>query len=133
MRRPRAGLVTSHSGGVGAPPGWPLRAACEELADDPERHRTKARPDVGRRTPQWSAGRRASLADICADCVNLSAAQGMRRRRSQAGADCASLSARGSWCAFRRSAPLTVGDERNEGEPGAFQTIRVAKLWLFDN
>src|ERR1700675_2580303 len=25
----------SHPGGVGAPPGWPLRAACQELADDP--------------------------------------------------------------------------------------------------
>ncbi len=32
---PAGGLVTSHSGGVGAPPGWPLRAACQELADDP--------------------------------------------------------------------------------------------------
>jgi hypothetical protein len=32
-----AGLTSSvgHSGGVGAPPGWPLRAACQELADDP--------------------------------------------------------------------------------------------------
>ena len=35
MRRPRARLVTSLPGGVGAPPGWPLRAACQELADDP--------------------------------------------------------------------------------------------------
>jgi hypothetical protein len=41
MRRPRARLVTSHSGGVGAPPGWPLRAACQELADD--RHRRRKR------------------------------------------------------------------------------------------
>ena len=35
MRRPRAWLATTHSGGVGAPPGWPLRAARQELADDP--------------------------------------------------------------------------------------------------
>src|SRR5215212_1787086 len=34
MRRLRVELVTQHSGGVGAPPGWPLRATCEELADD---------------------------------------------------------------------------------------------------
>ena len=36
MRRPRACLASTHSGGAGAPPGWPLRAAREELADDPE-------------------------------------------------------------------------------------------------
>src|SRR2546422_9089843 len=35
VRRLRASLVSSHSGGLGAPPGWPLRAACQELADDP--------------------------------------------------------------------------------------------------
>ena len=35
MRRPRVRLVILHSGGVGAPPGWPLRAARQELADDP--------------------------------------------------------------------------------------------------
>ena len=46
MRRPRVRLVTLRSGGVGAPPGWPLRAACQELADDPGTVRTKARPDA---------------------------------------------------------------------------------------
>ncbi len=25
------GFAATHSGGVGAPPGWPLRAACQEL------------------------------------------------------------------------------------------------------
>ena len=110
--------------------------------EPPARSWLTIREDTGRkRGPtsegerrRWSAGRRASLADICADCVNLSAAQGMRHRRSQAGADCASLSARGSWCAFRRSAPLILARGKwIEGGPGAFQTIRVAKLWLFDN
>src|SRR3954447_13907202 len=57
-----AGVVsqTMHSGGVWGPPGWPLRAACQELADDPEAvSRTKARPDAETRTPRWSAERRA--------------------------------------------------------------------------
>ena len=44
MRRPRTRLVTSHSGGVGAPPGWPLRAACQELADDPGKSGRKRGP-----------------------------------------------------------------------------------------
>src|SRR5215216_5551582 len=62
VRRPRTSFATSHSGGVGAPPGWPLRAACQELADDPTESRTKARPDAETRTPRWSAERRAPFA-----------------------------------------------------------------------
>ena len=44
MRRPRMGLVISHSGGVGAPPGRPLRAARQELADDPGKSGRKRGP-----------------------------------------------------------------------------------------
>src|SRR6476620_2097816 len=54
---PRTGLVNLHPGGLGAPPGWPLRAACQELADDPGRVRTKARPGTdAEETPLQSRG-----------------------------------------------------------------------------
>jgi hypothetical protein len=54
------GSSTTDSGGVGAPPGWPLRAACQELADDRGWNTSaKAPPGAGRRTPRWSAERRA--------------------------------------------------------------------------
>jgi hypothetical protein len=33
MRRLRVRFVTGHSGGLGVPPAWPLRAGREELAD----------------------------------------------------------------------------------------------------
>src|SRR3954465_10040162 len=50
-----------HPGGDGAPPGWPLRAACEELADD-RYSRRKRGPSPRQECHQWSAERRASLA-----------------------------------------------------------------------
>jgi hypothetical protein len=50
-----------HPGGDGAPPGWPLRAACEELADD-RYSRRKRGPSPRQERHQWSAERRASLA-----------------------------------------------------------------------
>jgi hypothetical protein len=106
MRRLRAGLVTPHSGGVGAPPGWPLRAACQELADDPGKVRTKARPDAETRTPQWSAERRASRS------------QGMRRRKAEVGAPL--------------GAPLpSLSRGKSKGRrTRRLQTIRVAERWL---
>src|SRR3954471_7145597 len=57
-RRPRVSLATSHSGGVGAPPGG-TKASCQELADGGARAPQKARPDAVRKTPQQSAERRA--------------------------------------------------------------------------
>jgi hypothetical protein len=50
MRRLRAGLVTPHSGGAGAPPGV-TRDPCQELAD-------RRFPLVGRRVKQSAARRR---------------------------------------------------------------------------
>ena len=44
MRRLRVRFVTGHSGGSGAPPAWPLRAGCEELADGGRQCPRKARP-----------------------------------------------------------------------------------------
>jgi hypothetical protein len=58
VRRPRAWLVTTHSGGVGAPPGG-TTAPRQELADDREKVPAKARPGAETRTPRWSAERRA--------------------------------------------------------------------------
>ena len=65
----------------------------------------RAVPGPEGRTPRWSAERR-----------------GILRK------DAAAFPARGrgSWCAFRRSAPsLCLLGERDEGVPGAFQTIRA--------
>jgi hypothetical protein len=62
-RRPRICLASKHPGGVGAPPGRPLRAACEELADDRTSSGESAarrRTDAGRR-----AGRRHTFARRC--------------------------------------------------------------------
>jgi hypothetical protein len=58
-RRPRVSLASSHSGGVGAPPGGTM-ASCQELADGGARAPQKARPDAVRKTPQQSAERRAA-------------------------------------------------------------------------
>jgi hypothetical protein len=65
VRRPRAwSRKPRHSGGVGAPPGGTM-VPCQELADGrglgrkPNRLRSKARPGAGRKTPRWSAERRA--------------------------------------------------------------------------
>jgi len=41
LRRPRARLVTSHSGGTGAPPG-PTTGACQELADGGRQAKSEA-------------------------------------------------------------------------------------------
>ena len=64
MRRPRAWFAATHPGGAGAPPGTTM-SPCEELADGRGAllgTPLKARPGAGRKTPRWSAGRRAPLA-----------------------------------------------------------------------
>src|SRR5687767_14062748 len=65
MRRLRAGLVILHSGGVGAPPGRPLRAARQELADDPGKcpdESAARRRDKNAAVKRRKARRRASFA-----------------------------------------------------------------------
>jgi len=62
-----------HPGGDGAPPGWPLRAACEELADDPgSPDESAARRRDKNATSGAPRGEHSSQL-VCADCVNLSA------------------------------------------------------------
>ena len=59
VRRPRASLASLHSGGAGAPPG-DTTVPCLEQADDLGWNtQAKARPGAGRKTPRWSAERRA--------------------------------------------------------------------------
>ena len=129
---PAGWFASQHPGGSGAPPAWPLRAGREELADGGRKCLRKARPGAGlssqgrrRRSPRWSAGRRA--------------------RSSTARA---TPHERGVGCAFRRSAPSHAcracpicGQEREGQQDGpasrgrttaypAPQTIRAAKRWL---
>ena len=102
-RRPRAGLVSLHPGGVGAPPGT-TRCPCRRPADRPGANAPrKARPDAGVKTPRWSAGRRA--------CP-----QGTRRARRAR-----------SWLEAPCGAPppQCVEGKRNSGVPGAAQIIRA--------
>jgi hypothetical protein len=122
VRRPRARPRQPDTRAAsGAPPGWPLRAACQELADDPGKVRTKAWPDAETRTPRWSAGRRAFPERECAALPKKARTIGWtppgappplpyppreRRRRER------------------------CEGQKTKGEPGAFQTIRAAKRWL---
>jgi len=113
MRRPRASLVSLHSGGAGAPPGT-TTGPCQELADGGpltfEQSAGKARPGAEMRTPPVER-REATLRD--------------RKRGGHASQACRAASPaaqRGlaSPCVSRRSAPL-VGEPRKEttGLPGA--------------
>jgi hypothetical protein len=84
MRRLRAGFALPHPGGSGTPPSATMSGRDKRVRARPLtrygalawRRRASAAPVRTRRhkPPRWSAERRASRdADICADCVNLSA------------------------------------------------------------
>ena len=64
--------------------------------------------------------RREAGIPIARDAPRLEADRWRRLRTLVCGVDWLDA----SW----RSAPLTLGETRNEGEPGAFQTMRAAKL-----
>jgi hypothetical protein len=113
VRRLRASIASSHSGGVGAPPGV-TTDPCQELADCPEpKCRKKARPDdrKGERRSGAPKGERPS--------PRAQPPQGGRLPR----------------CASRRSAPLVRfprGAKGRKGGPGASKNSchRAAQRWL---
>jgi hypothetical protein len=105
MRRLRTRLVTSDPGGVGAPPGRPLRAARQELADDP-----------GQCPDESAARRRKENAAV------------KRRKARRPASSAGGPSAEGPACsqdrprgaafrtsAFRRFTPLTFEGHRKGG------------------
>ena len=79
------GLAILHPGGVGAPPGWPLRAACQELADDPGQcpdESAARRRSENAAVKRRKARRRASFAGglrRSADRPDRKAGHGVRR------------------------------------------------------
>src|SRR3954468_5064294 len=119
MRRLRAGLVTSHSGGVGAPPGWPLRAACEELADDRYSRRKRGLTPRQERRSGAPRGEHPDRKGCAADAV----------KHAQTAQACL-LAAVGA--PFGAPLPLVVarGGIGRQANPAPFQTIRAAERWL---
>ena len=119
-----------HPGGDGAPPGWPLRAACEELADD-RFSRRKRGPSPRQERHQWSAERRASLAAclrrlrklVCGRKGCVTPHKRGTSRRSQ-GATQVRLPA-------LRSPRFLLGEIKRDGDRRRKnQNIRAAERWL---
>ena len=119
MRRLPAGLVTSHSGGSGTRPPAIGPDARSSLTEEGANASTKSAAR-SEKSPRWSAERRAGQRHWPA----VPSAEGIgptARRATGCGDPHRRLSA---------LHPPSSGD-RNAGEPGASQTTRAAKLWIF--
>jgi hypothetical protein len=77
------GYAAALPGGVGAPPGWVLRPACEELADSEANASCKARPDAELSSP----GRRWRSPQMSPESESLSGGAPSGATGSQATAD----------------------------------------------
>ena len=116
MRRPRAGYASQHPGGSGAPPAWPLRAGCEELADGGANASAKRGPEPSDRPERAGAKpqavKRAQTAQACLrwSVGRRSVLTGRTRRKTRTE----------GWCAARRStSPRFLGGGSDQASGAA--------------
>ena len=105
MRRLRAWFAATHSGGSRAPPAWPLRAGCEELADGGRKCPREARPGAGDHLARDESHRRSGAPrGERVDRKTRAAPQRSRWRPAPL------VAPRGVGCASRRSAPSVLAE-----------------------